>query len=103
MLEPRCKDYDWCREGMPVYFNPEASEYNPHTKEWLRPICDTCNGYEPEPAPIIQVERRYIPIEPQAHMTRIKRVEEELTSIKNYLTNKHHPIPPLKKKVGKYD
>jgi hypothetical protein len=98
MIRPRCKYYDQCREGMPTYFNPEVSEFNPHTKEWLRPICDTCYEYKPEPEAIVKVEPRYIPVEPQAHMTRIKKLEEDVISLRNYLTKKHHPTPPLKKK-----
>ena len=100
----RCRNYDQCREGMPAYFNPEVSEFNPHTKEWLPPICDACYGYEPEPDAIIKVEPRYIHLEPQAHMTRIKKLEEDVLSLRNYLTKKHHPTPPQKKKKFKtYD
>lgn len=94
----RCKFYDKCREDMPPYFNPEVSEYNRRTKEWLRPICNTCSEYEPEPEAIVRIEPRYIILDPQAHMTRIKAVEEKMLTLENALTKKQfHPTPPLKR------
>lgn len=50
-------------------------------------------------AGVSKTKTQYIPIEPQAHMTRIKAVEEKMHTLQNALTRKQfHPTPPLKRK-----
>jgi len=53
------------------------------------------------PEPIIEPEVHHIPVEPRAHMTRIRKLEEDLEGLRNYIIKKQ--APPLKKtKTYKY-
>jgi len=47
------------------------------------------------PEPIIEPEVHHIPVEPREHMTRMRKLEEELEGLRNYIIKKQ--APPLKK------
>jgi hypothetical protein len=60
---------------------------------------DNSISYQQEVKQAKPPEPHFVPVEPQAHMTRIKKLENRVLGIENFLTRK---TPPLKKDTSKY-